>query len=1518
MGNKRVVGEGSQSVTKHKGSAAKVKSKWFSRLMVLAMGLVLSVGGILGAVLFVSDSKQSYELGEANVVRARDMQIGDYIQNFGGRKWRVIGFDTDGSVTGQVGAPLLRTDSLEPPHSTLLGDRRGNRFHSTNENFWATSELRSFLNSRADLGAGDFTSDGFLSNFTAREQAAIIPNVRLETTRSSALNNTRYQSALAAGQIEAIVGRSAFAPSPAFPSSSFSNWLENTHDRSHIYVHRDTVFILCMHQTLLLNNLGLRYGNRADDSNANNPQFIEYNFMWARARNTSRGTTGYGNADSQVQISWLRSPGANNSVTFLSPRNGVVHSGGASEAFVSSGMHSGLRSFAPALYISPDEVFNVARQSAVSRNEQEGFRVFQFTGPSTPTNLRINGSTISWNRVAEASGFQIRLGTTVVHTLAFATSFNLENIPVAYLAGGTTHTNINVVAMAGSQYSNPSNNVSWARVGTLGAPTNVSVTGSNLVFTGVAYATNYRIYAQRLNAGNWYYMQTINHSGAPTAQQSFDVINWANTNDRDGTRLSVGNNRLRVVAVSTNVLWNDSAATETDFVRGGAVHSVTISGTQNLTVAWPRPDSVGGMPTGQLSASIVQVYGTNSGVTWSSVNPDIVSVDALSGAIHAAWPSGMSMWELSQRTNQFTLIQAVSSVGGVVAEFRVDVFFQTPPVPVVAGISVSGGVRAFEVAHCGTQLVGGGSLSNATQFVATAFGYNLAGAGNVFTWASSETDVATIDAEGRLTVRGVGITRITAISSVGNVPYAFYVTIVRDGTAVATGVSIFCDNDEFVERRIGIIPGDSYGFIEMRAVIEGYNITNQLVTWTSSCGAAIGNPSEFLSMSLTESGIRLTGRSTGGPFIITATPVGAVGAVGTFRIFVYQLIEPEVTNVSVAMPSISSLVIPLARPILTADLPSVQLIAAVSGVGGAAASNVIWTSSCGAKAGFGVENIQGQFVAFVLNTVNPNIVTVIALDRGQTGFTQAVTITATSVITSSVYDSREISVKQAAVTGINLTTAVGGQTEATLIIPYGYTDINARGSIDLRALVSVSHASISQEIRWVVCTQNIVILDNKHTIAQGDNLISALTLRPVSAGVVTVRAVGVLCGTVSNEFTLEIVEECRTSVRIKGPIVGVFGYEMYIVWPRPDDISLPVAQLWATVGGSFARASSLVWTSSCGGDVVVFLGSNVGNIVMLRAVGEGVVTITATQPDTEFVGTFIVAVDKARLENIEILGDGVVREHTAMLIPLVYNDGVYTLSDVAQRQMLELSLGIITHGDVTTDFVWTSSDNSVVRILGTYVCYETGDVNAGKITDRNGFIAVLPYGVGTAVIRATATADPRFYAEFTIFVTRGTASCVIQDGILDLPIIQEGYVRIILVCEHYFGGARMSHQDLSLQYALEFVLPQLEVDIYGAIFFGWSLSRGGNTLQPCPETEQLLLPLHMLDLEAGLDTLLLFAVWYIPYVPSESNGSNLARNIIIGTLSVAGVGAAGTAGYIAQSKIRARRKSEANEWGLDN
>ncbi|MCL2177413.1 MAG: hypothetical protein FWB72_05695, partial [Firmicutes bacterium] len=643
-------------------------------------------------------------------------------------------------------------------------------------------------------------------------------------------------------------------------------------------------------------------------------------------------------------------------------------------------------------------------------------------------------------------------------------------------------------------------------------------------------------------------------------------------------------------------------------------------------------------------------------------------------------------------------------------------------------------------------------------------------------------------------------------------------------------------------------------------------------------------------------------------------------AVGTFRIFV-AVSDPEVTAVTIAPPTNSTLLIPMTRPIETA-LPRVSLTASTSGFGGGTNSGVVWTSSCGAVAGVGIQNVAGQFVTLVLNHINPNVVEVVARDRGLNQFSQAVTITATSVLTPSQYASRILTIEQPLVTGITISKVMESH-NGVLTIPYGNTEVANRAGVDLRAVIGTTNAAMSSRIVWSVYPLGAVMFDNARL--EGQNVV--VTVRPGFVGVVSIRATGAYCGTQSNEISLEIVQESVTSVRVLGP-EGMFEYAMLIDFPRPEAIFLPWIRLAGTVGGVHeAAAASLVWSSSCGGDVVEILGGTIGGIIYIRAFGVGITIITATHPATGFYGSFTIVVDKSRLYGVEILGDGVVREQAALLITLEYADGTYTLESMDSRQQITLSLSAFAHGNVSGAFIWTSSNESVVRISG----FDFGGSNFGAggadvITSLAGFITLLPYGAGAAIVRATSLTDPSIYAEFTIFVTRGTASCNIQDGILDLPSLQTGDVRIILICEHYFGTARMSHTDMSLEQAQNFNLPTLTLDITGAIFHGWSLSRGGSLLPSGNGTGNENaggengntgnLPLHLLDLENGADTLLLFAVWYIPYAENGS-GSNLARNIIIGTLSVAGVGAAGTAGYIAQSKIRARRNSEANEWTMD-
>jgi len=1191
---------------------------------------------------------------------------------------------------------------------------------------------------------------------------------------------------------------------------------------------------------------------------------------------------------------------------------------------------------------SPVLINAVTRASRVSAGNNFSLAIYHpfFAQP----NVSVSGNRITWGNGAsgassftDATNFEIfRNGTRIGTVAGNVRSFDLP--AVNYWMVGMHTIQVAPIISSQNNMQGSRGNVSWLATAPLLAPQGVEIQGEYLIWNipdtlcGFCGSENITVFccccyycadcettcccvrnSQSPNVANTTHFRILAGNTLITTvpitmgqREWFNLASWLSLNDPNATLVEAGAHSINVVAMnmtaSSGWLLSPQAYVG-QFVRAGRVDSISITaqgqGAANSTslgVGWPRPLSVEQMPSIQLLANVIGINGTDKSVTWSSSNPSIATVDAVSGFVRATWPE--NMWTQSQLPHLATIITARSVYdNSVMGQFTIQIIFADPPYPLAVGVAILGGLRHIELP------VDGSALINATQFSASAFGYNL-GANTGVTWSSSDAGVATVNRyTGVLNALRAGVVRITATSVASpNVPYGFYVTILRDATAIATNVTIFCDMQRTDERRI-VIPYNAVEmpFVDLRAFIEGHNIGCQLVTWTSSCGAQIGLPSLFLSLSHTADGVRVTGLSQAGPLILTATPVNAVGVVGRFRIFVDRAVEPSVTSISVSAPSVSTLVIPIRRPISSTELPSVQLTATtIGGIGGGTNSPVVWTSSCGAVAGFGLDRVVGQFVEFILHSVNPNIVTVRAVAGGLTKMLEQVTITATSQVTPSMYASRILTVEQPVISEIVLSKVFEAHS-GVLTIPYGNTEVGARAGLDLRAVVGTSNASVQAQIMWVSQPAGAVMFDNVRL--EGQNVV--VTVRPGFVGVVTIRAKGAYCGTQSNEIVIEIVQESVTSVRVLGPLDGMFEYAMLINLPRPDAVQLPVVQLGASVGGSFAAANNLVWTSSCGGSVVEFLGGTSGGLVMLRARDAGVAVITAMHQSTGFYGSFTIVVEQSALYSVEILGDGVVREQIAMLIPLVYADGVYSLPELAQRQMLTLSLQAALRGNVASQFVWTVSSDSVVRING---ATESGEGGFSKITDLGGFITLLPYGTGRAVIRAVSMLDPSVYAEFIIYVTRGTASCNIQDGILDLPTIAEGDIRVILVCEHYFGAARMSHTDMSLEYAHSFELPTLQINIAGAIFFGWSLSRGGDILES--------LPVYLLDTQYGADTILLFAVWYIPYAENGS-GSNLARNIIIGTLSVAGVGAAGTAGYIAQSKIRARRKSEADEWGMD-
>jgi len=149
------------------------------------------------------------------------------------------------------------------------------------------------------------------------------------------------------------------------------------------------------------------------------------------------------------------------------------------------------------------------------------------TGTLARPTASVSGSTLSWNAVGSATGYQIRNGATVIRTLGNVTSYNLANIPVGTLSVATNHTNINVVATSSAWYWNnsiASTNVAWGRRATLATPNGVGISANNLNWIGIANATHYRIYSRRLSAGDWRFAVQVAHVGAATGAQTFSLL----------------------------------------------------------------------------------------------------------------------------------------------------------------------------------------------------------------------------------------------------------------------------------------------------------------------------------------------------------------------------------------------------------------------------------------------------------------------------------------------------------------------------------------------------------------------------------------------------------------------------------------------------------------------------------------------------------------------------------------------------------------------------------------------------------------------------------------------------------------------------------------------------------------------------------------------------------------------------------------------------------------------------------
>ncbi|MCL2177612.1 MAG: Ig-like domain-containing protein, partial [Firmicutes bacterium] len=597
----------------------------------------------------------------------------------------------------------------------------------------------------------------------------------------------------------------------------------------------------------------------------------------------------------------------------------------------------------------------------------------------------------------------------------------------------------------------------------------------------------------------------------------------------------------------------------------------------------------------------------------------------------------------------------------------------------------------------------------------------------------------------------------------------------------------------------------------------------------------------------------------------------------------------------------------------TFDIVVIQAAVANISIGGATTSMVIPYNATAQhampyimlSAGIDTHHMAPRTLSFASSCGG----SVISIDTRETTFTSVIevsvwavaagtsTVTVRSLADASQYATIIISVSKQGVSSVS----IAPPPASSMVIVYPTPEAGRRGSIQLSAEVVTSYGA-PEAVVWTSSDSTIASVDANGLVRAVRGSLEGLS--------VTITAASAIDGGLFDSVTLTIYQAGETYLSIVGPNANSAQYVMFIPWGDVADAVQLGFALCTILGGSLDAVLS--WQSSRE-DVASVSESG---LVMAHSAGQATIRLVS---DSGSSAVFtIVVVEMSEPPTI----------HYIYITDADGNKGAAELELPYVLPSLNLMPTILLSANVGASN--TAIEGGLTGVIW-HICQSSYAL--AELLGSNGFVRILYHG--TITIIATSTLNNQIYGTFTFTVTRAAPP---QDNNGDngnggnggdkpnenkLP---EGYVRLILVCENYFGQARMEHIDMTLEQALEFVLPVLTLNIQGAIFLGWSLSRNGEILPSVMLVSVAgyengagyvtLLPAHMFDLEAGLDTLLLFAVWYLP----ADDDSNLGRNILLGAYIIVGVGAAtaGIAGYIVQSKIKRRRKGEMSEWGMDN
>ena len=309
---------------------------------------------------------------------------------------------------------------------------------------------------------------------------------------------------------------------------------------------------------------------------------------------------------------------------------------------------------------------------------------------------------------------------------------------------------------------------------------------------------------------------TVNNPTIPVTSLSIDKTSLSlivgNTSKITATvsPSDATNKTVNWTSSNTSVATVDSNGLVTAKSAGSATITVTtIDGgykkTANVTVSTQTPSTIKvqsvsldryivTLETGSkthLTASIYPSDATNKGVTWTSSNTNVATVDS-NGNITGVSPGAAS---ITVKTND----------GGFTATANVSVSNPKPTTVSVTGVSLNSSSINTTI---GQTIVLSATVapSNATN--------------KEVTWTSSNTNVATVDSTGKVTAKSVGNATITVTTKDGNYRASCSVRVITPTSGIHLSkneTTIYTNKEETLSYLI--LPEDA---------------TNKNVTWTSS------------------------------------------------------------------------------------------------------------------------------------------------------------------------------------------------------------------------------------------------------------------------------------------------------------------------------------------------------------------------------------------------------------------------------------------------------------------------------------------------------------------------------------------------------------------------------------------------------------------------------------------------------------------------------------------------------------